>query len=108
MIYRMKLFWKRSLAMLLVVLMVMTVAPATVFATGETETTTEESTTTSPEATPASDEPVAKVGNTEYATIDEAIAAWTNNTTLTLLSDVTLSDVITLKSTEYHILDLGT
>ena len=32
----------------------------------------------------------------------------TNNTTLTLLSDVTLSDVITLKSTEHHILNLGT
>lgn len=51
---------------------------------------------------------VAKVGSTEYATIDEAIAAWTNNTTLTLLSNVTLSDVIQLKSTEHHILDLGT
>ena len=51
---------------------------------------------------------VAKVGNTEYATIDEAIANWTNNTTLTLLADVTLSDVVTLKSTEHHTLDLGT
>ena len=51
---------------------------------------------------------VAKVGNTEYATIDEAIAAWTNNTTLTLLSDVTLSNVIKLSSTEKHILDLST
>ena len=51
---------------------------------------------------------VAKVGNTEYTTIDEAIANWTNNTTLTLLSDVTLSDVIKLSSTEYHVLDLGT
>ena len=52
--------------------------------------------------------PVAKVGNTEYATIDEAIANWTNGTTLTLLADVTLTDVINLSSTEYHILDLGT
>ena len=52
--------------------------------------------------------PVAKVGNTEYTNIDEAIAAWTDNTTLTLVSDVTLNNVITLKSTEYHILDLGT
>ena len=52
--------------------------------------------------------PVAKVGNTEYGSIDEAIAAWTNNTTLTLLDDVTLSDVVTIKSTEHHILDLGT
>ena len=52
--------------------------------------------------------PVAKVGNTEYGSIDEAIAVWTNNATLTLLSDVTLSDVVTLKSTEHHILNLGT
>ena len=51
---------------------------------------------------------VAKVGYIEYATIDEAIANWTNGTTLTLLADVTLSDVIKLSSTEYHILDLGT
>ena len=43
---------------------------------------------------------VAKVGNTEYATIDEAIANWTNGSTLTLLDDVTLSDVIKLSSTE--------
>ena len=53
-------------------------------------------------------EPVAKIGNTEYTSIDEAIAAWTNNSTLTLLKDVTLSDVITIKSTEYRVLDLGT
>ena len=50
----------------------------------------------------------AKVGNTEYESIDDAIANWTNGTTLTLLKDVTLSDVITLKSTEHHTLDLGT
>ena len=56
----------------------------------------------------ASEGHVAKVGNTEYATIDEAIANWTHNTTLTLLADVTLSDVIKLNSTEYHILDLST
>ncbi len=53
-------------------------------------------------------EAVAKVGNTEYGKIDDAIAAWTNNTTLTLLADVTLTDVVTLKSTEHHILNLGT
>ena len=52
--------------------------------------------------------PAAMVGTTIYNTIDEAIAAWTHNTTLTLMSDVTLTDVITLKSTEYHVLDLGT
>lgn len=51
---------------------------------------------------------VAKVGSTTYATIDEAITNWTNGTTLTLLADVTLNDVITLKSTEHHILDLST
>ena len=52
--------------------------------------------------------PVAKVGNTEYTSIDAAIANWANNTTLTLLADVTLNDVVTLKSTEHHILDLST
>ncbi|MBQ7311837.1 MAG: hypothetical protein IJW88_09980, partial [Alistipes sp.] len=52
--------------------------------------------------------PVAKVGNTEYLDIDEAIANWTNNTTLTLMDNVTLSDVVTIKSTEHHTLNLGT
>lgn len=52
--------------------------------------------------------PVAKIGNTEYTSIDEAIAAWTSGTTLTLIANVTLNDAITLKSTEHHILDLGT
>ena len=50
---------------------------------------------------------VAKVANTEYDNITDAVGAWTNNTTLTLLDNVTLSDVVTLKSTEHHILDLG-
>ena len=54
------------------------------------------------------EQPVAMVGSTVYTNIDEAIAAWTNNTTLTLVANVTLKDVITLKSTEHHILDLGT
>ncbi len=52
--------------------------------------------------------PVAKVGNTEYEKIEDAVAAWINNTTLTLLADVTLTDVIKLKSTEMHTLNLGT
>ena len=52
--------------------------------------------------------PVAQVGNTKYGSIDDAIANWTHNTTLTLLSDVTLNDVVTLKSTEHHILNLDT
>ncbi len=51
---------------------------------------------------------MAKVGNNVYYTIDDAIANWTNGSTLTLLSDVTLTDVIALSSTEHHILDLGT
>ena len=51
---------------------------------------------------------VAKVGNTEYATIDEAIANWANGTTLTLLANVTLSDVIKLNSNEKYTLNLGT
>ncbi|MBR2615376.1 MAG: SipW-dependent-type signal peptide-containing protein [Clostridia bacterium] len=50
----------------------------------------------------------AMVGSVEYHTIDEAIENWKNGTTLTLLNDVTLTDVIKLNSTEYHILDLGT
>ena len=54
------------------------------------------------------EKPVAKIGNTEYTDIDKAIANWSNNTTLTLIANVTLSDVITLKSTEYRVLDLGT
>ena len=37
-----------------------------------------------------SDTPVAKVGNTEYNNINDAISAWTNGTTLTLLADVQL------------------
>ena len=52
--------------------------------------------------------PVAKVGATEYDSMSKAIDAWTNNTTLTLMADVTLSDVVKLKSTEHHTLDLGT
>lgn len=51
---------------------------------------------------------IAKVGTAVYGNIDDAIANWTNGSTLTLLDDVTLSDVVTLKSTEHHILDLGT
>ena len=52
--------------------------------------------------------PVAKIGDTEYGDIDAAIAKWSANSTLTLLDNVTLTDVITLKSTEHHILNLST
>lgn len=51
---------------------------------------------------------VAKVGTTSYYNIDDAIAAWENGTTLTLLADVTLTDTIKLNSTETHTLQLGT
>ncbi|MBO4508454.1 MAG: hypothetical protein J5747_07425 [Spirochaetaceae bacterium] len=40
--------------------------------------------------------PVAKVGNTEYSSFGNALAAWTNGTTLTLLADVTVSSTITV------------
>ncbi len=53
---------------------------------------------------------VAKVGLTEYENITEAVNNWTNTngSTLTLLSNVTLEDTITIMSTEHHILELGT
>lgn len=51
---------------------------------------------------------VAKVGSISYTNIDDAIAAWTAGKTLTLLSDVTLTDTIKLNSTETHTLQLGT
>ncbi len=50
---------------------------------------------------------VAKVGDVEYTTIEDAVAAWKNGTTLTLLADVKLSSAITLSSLEHHILDLS-
>ena len=51
---------------------------------------------------------LAKIGDTIYYDIDEAIAAWTNGKTLTLIADVTLNDTVVFKSTEHHILNLGT
>ena len=99
----MKMNFKRFLSFLLAFVMVFGLLPTTAFATGA-ETNEVDGSEVSAVATEA----VAKVGNTEYATINDAIANWTNGTTLTLLADVTLSDVVTLKSTEHHILDLGT
>ena len=49
---------------------------------------------------------VASVDGTDYETIEEAIAAWKHNTTLTLLSDVTITSTISLASTEKHTLNL--
>lgn len=86
----------RLLGFLLVAMMMVSLFAVGVFAED----------TATPVAT--ADGSVAKVGSTEYATIDEAIANWTAGTTLTLLDNVTLSDVIKLSSTEYHVLDLGT
>ena len=51
---------------------------------------------------------LAKIGDTIYYDIDEAIAAWTNGKTLTLVADVTLNDTVVFKSTEHHILNLST
>ena len=55
-------------------------------------------------------DPVARVGSTDYDNIADAITAWTgaNNSTLTLLANVTLPNVVQVKSTEMHTLDLGT
>ena len=55
---------------------------------------------------------VAKVGNTEYATIEEAVAAWGPGKTLTLLDNVTTTSTVTVevnatKSTQNWTLDLG-
>ena len=95
--------FKRFLSFLLAFVMVFGLIPTTAFATGAETNEVDGS-----EVSVIADGPVAKVGNTEYATINEAIANWTNGTTLTLLADVTLSDVVKLKSTEHHILNLGT
>ncbi len=97
----------------LVLVFIMTFSTGVVPAVFADDTTVTESVTDTADTTSTPDirsggTSVAKIGNTEYATIDEAIANWTNGTTLTLLADVTLTGVISLSSTEYHILDLGT
>ena len=51
---------------------------------------------------------IVQVGNVQYGRMEDALANWTNGTTLTLLTDITLTDVISLKSNEHHILNLGT
>ena len=51
---------------------------------------------------------IVQVGNVQYGRMEDALANWTHNSTLTLLTNVTLTDVITLKSNEHHILNLGT
>ena len=91
------MFKKLTLTLLTVCLLVALLAiPSFANESTELPTTTQEVTA------------LAKVGDTEYADINDAIANWTNGTTLTLLSDVTLTDVIQLSSTEHHVLDLGT
>ena len=88
---------KIVLALLLTLVLVLCAVPIGVFAGESGEN-----------LVPQSDA-VAKVGSTEYATIEEALAVWTttNNSVLTLLADVTLPDVVELKSTESHTLNLG-
>ena len=52
---------------------------------------------------------VAKVGEEECETFDEALKAWTDeNTTLTLLEDVEVAETIEIKVGETKTLDLGT
>ena len=63
-------------------------------------------------ATGALAQSVAKVGDTEYATIEEAVAAWGPGKTLKLLSDVTYTSTVTVevnatKSAQNWTLDLG-
>ena len=63
-------------------------------------------------ATGAWGTPVARVGSTDYETIDEAVAVWGPGKTLTLLSDVTcdktvIVEVNAAKSTQNWTLDLG-
>ena len=60
----------------------------------------------------ASAQNVAKIGSTEYATIEEAIAEWGPGKTLTLLADVTTTSTVTVevnatKSTQNWTLNLG-
>ncbi len=50
---------------------------------------------------------VAKVGDTEYATLSEAISAWTEGTTLTLLTDVTINEKIYINGNITKTLDLN-
>ena len=51
---------------------------------------------------------VAKVGDTEYETIDEAITAWeANDSTMTLMADVTLPRAVKFLSTTTHTLNLA-
>ncbi len=60
----------------------------------------------------ASAQNVAKIGSTEYATIEEAVADWGPGKTLTLLADVTTTSTVVVevnatKSTSNWTLDLG-
>ena len=117
---------KRFLSLLLAVVMVIGMVPMNVFAAEEnpegnvessaimlaedeavpteaTESPSEENEESSEVTEAPSEEEavvaegsVAKVGDTEYATIDEAIANWTNGTTLTLLADFAPTEAITI------------
>ena len=64
-----KKFSKQILSILLCLAMLMSYVPMTTYA--------------------ADGDPVAKIGDTEYTTFDDALNNWTDGTTLTLLADVT-------------------
>lgn len=83
--------WKKVLSLVMALAMILSFVPTNFAHAEESETQVTA---------------VAKVGDTEYATIDEAIAAWTSGTTLTLLDNVTLGEHIFV--TGYRTLDLGT
>ena len=82
----MNLKWKKPLAMLLVVCMLLTILPVAAFAEGEP--------------------PVAQIGNAQYNTLQEAVtAAGTTPSTITLLNDTT--EDITIAKDQTITLDLG-
>lgn len=92
----MKLNFKRLMAMLLSVMMVVGMLPTAVFAT-ETDGTE-----------PASESTVvASVNGTDYASFSDAVANWTSGTTLTLKADVTWTDPLLIQGGKNVTLDLN-
>lgn len=83
---------KTIISMLLTAIMLIALLPTTVFAAEQVASVTIGSTTT------------------PYTSIDDAVAEWTgsNNSTLTLLADVTLTQPIQLASNQKYYLQLGT
>lgn len=97
----MKTWYKKWIAMILaIILSVSNIAPVSVWAKSnivtqvETENTQAKTTQKNMQATSATN-PVF-VGNTGYATLQEAITAAANGATITLRGDVTITSVITI------------